>query len=388
MHTVIFIGTGDLGAWPTPRDLSWLRILGLREEWVMKQLLSGVLALAFAGSADAGEMTFTLAGTGGNCNGCEWVAAEGEITGDTPQRFCEFIATHDPHLIILNSPGGSLAGGIELGRLIRETGATTAVGDTRSLTGDLADYEETIPGVCVSACAFAFMGGVERWIDPEDRLGVHQFYSVSGDDLDSETTQQLVGYTLMYVLQMGIDPALVVASSGTSPDEIYWFSHSEIKELNLDTSGTTSEPWRLEPYGGGVVLTTTYHEGARRSVHMTVFCRQSTRQWHVLITEDSAHWADHFRGKEFIGPDARYQHRPTINLAGRPYVIRKSDIDFFRVAEDRFYLSMMVPTDLTWHASQDIAFDPDLASVHWPLLSARGKLPEADWLRVAERMCI
>ena len=40
----------------------------------------------------AEEMTFTLSGNGGNCVGCEWVAAEGEITPKTPDKFRQYLS--------------------------------------------------------------------------------------------------------------------------------------------------------------------------------------------------------------------------------------------------------------------------------------------------------
>jgi len=122
-------------------------------------------------SALAEPMTFELSGNGGNCVGCEWVAAEGEITANTPQAFRDYVSQWGPpHFIALDSPGGSLVSGIELGELIRATGATTLVSDTHPMPEMEHDEEQGL-GVCASACVFAFMGGLERFIDDEDRLG-------------------------------------------------------------------------------------------------------------------------------------------------------------------------------------------------------------------------
>ena len=51
-------------------------------------------------------------------------------------------------VVYLNSPGGNLTAGLEIGRAIRGTGLATAV---------LADQH-----VCDSACTLAFVGGVRR----------------------------------------------------------------------------------------------------------------------------------------------------------------------------------------------------------------------------------
>ena len=84
----------------------------------------------FASTQLVNAMDFRWAGTGGNCVGCAWIVAEGEITRETPQKFKKFLKEEDPgaFIVVLNSPGGNLFGGIELGRIIRENGFHTKVG--------------------------------------------------------------------------------------------------------------------------------------------------------------------------------------------------------------------------------------------------------------------
>lgn len=83
----------------------------------------------------AEPMTFRRGWSGGNCNGCEWIAAQGEIMPDTPARFREYIAENGkPYYITLHSLGGDLGAGIELGQTIRKHGATTMIGRTVQVT--------------------------------------------------------------------------------------------------------------------------------------------------------------------------------------------------------------------------------------------------------------
>lgn len=76
---------------------------------------------AFAGDLEFNNpMTFNTAGTGGNCNGCEWIAAEGNITVDTPEQFANFISeklggTETKYEVAFNSPGGNLLAGVSIG---------------------------------------------------------------------------------------------------------------------------------------------------------------------------------------------------------------------------------------------------------------------------------
>jgi hypothetical protein len=131
--------------------------------------LSFVMLTLCATAAIGEPMKFELKGTGGNCNGCEWVAAEGEITTDTPDVFEKFVKSEDRvngrHIsfhLYFNSPGGTLAAGVKLGELIRKYEYSTGVAST---VPDGVGASKTERGRCASACAFAFLGGIVRTAD-------------------------------------------------------------------------------------------------------------------------------------------------------------------------------------------------------------------------------
>lgn len=117
---------------------------------------------------DTPEMTFVLRGNGGNCIGCEWTAAEGVITNDTYKRFEEYAKGKRVATLHFDSPGGSLVGGLLLGEAIRKNGADTAVGKT---IPDAYGFHAEAPGQCMSACAFAYLGGASRIYDEKQQLG-------------------------------------------------------------------------------------------------------------------------------------------------------------------------------------------------------------------------
>ena len=79
--------------------------------------------------------------------------------------------------VLLNSPGGNLQEGIELGRFLYKTRiATFTLGDG---------------GSCASACAIAFLGGRDRQGRPSrtmltnSRLGFHQFRPIYNGDAEA-----------------------------------------------------------------------------------------------------------------------------------------------------------------------------------------------------------
>src|SRR5580704_8318957 len=91
------------------------------------------------------------------------IYAAGEIDSNAGMRLSALIADkHIPDVsrLFLHSPGGSLLGGIALGRAIREHALQTDVGQFsvgKTTTG-------ARPGYCYSACALAFLGGEYRFL--------------------------------------------------------------------------------------------------------------------------------------------------------------------------------------------------------------------------------
>jgi hypothetical protein len=142
------------------------------------------------------EIEFYLArGEADACGpGCrEWIAAEGKIDAGAAQRLRRLLAklgrARPP--IYLHSPGGSIAGGLELGRLIRDQKLEVSVAhpvplgcdrdkppeksceaQKRSAQGLEAEFDPTI-AMCNSACVYVLAGGSVRLVPPMVKLGIH-----------------------------------------------------------------------------------------------------------------------------------------------------------------------------------------------------------------------
>ena len=163
-------------------------------------------------------MTFKDVSTGGNC--CEWIAADGEITPDTPNVFKSFLQSLGPDArsiheeITFNSNGGDIVAAMALGREIRETSFSTGVGATTLDADDtlISGYHIYVdsPGLCMSACVLAFMGGKTRLLHPVDRLGFFDF------DLDRSSGKGVHAFSMSavalrqavaaYSVEMNVDP--------------------------------------------------------------------------------------------------------------------------------------------------------------------------------------
>ena len=246
--------------------------------WLMERCAFVVIACLFSSHLAAEPMHFEENSTGGNCLGCEWIQATGEITDGTTNAFERFLKTLDwvPHFIRLNSPGGSLSGGITLGEKFRELGVSTEVGASESdRQPDGFHTYSRVPGICASACAYAFLGGEQRLLDTNAKLGFHRFYTkdalasstsklFSGQDLDN--TQRIAAALSLYIVNMGVDARLLALASQAGPDEIRWLTLQEARDLRVTYEPYSFKPWRLEPYENGAIAVSESNDGLRSVV--------------------------------------------------------------------------------------------------------------------------
>jgi hypothetical protein len=218
-------------------------------------------------------MSFHLRSNGGNYVGAEWIAAEGEITDETPGDLEAFMRsvglTENPGgwSVRLHSPGGSLSGGIRLGELIRRLKLGTEIGSTDAE----GHHWKRVPGHCASACAFAFLGGLSRDASGSE-LGAHQFYDeISLRDpsarvfssLDMSQHQFISALLIDYVFRMGVDPRLVSIAASTPPMEMTFLSDAILDDLRVRWHPKELEPWSIEPNGKGVIAVTRSRDRSR-----------------------------------------------------------------------------------------------------------------------------
>lgn len=200
-----------------------------------------------------------------------WIAADGVIEEDTPEKFKKYLEEDlcakdgvcDLHkanvkTVGFHSPGGDLLGGIELGEMIREMRLDTALARLVSLDNPYPRFTRGGAkvwegGICESACAYAFFGGVSRqwalfnaevvmvYADKTGVLGVHQFYNgrgFSSDEISSKLeeqaeeqefttetakTQYYTALIIDYLQEMGIHSSVLTTASNTASKDIHYF---------------------------------------------------------------------------------------------------------------------------------------------------------------------
>ncbi len=164
------------------------------------------------------------------------ILASGQIHKDSANQFKAFAKEFQRGTwVAISSPGGNLIAGMQLGIAIRESGFNTTIGNT--------DFS---PPDCLSACAYAFLGGITRKLTPGSRYGLHQFRGTD-QEINTADTQKISATLGKYLDVMGVDRRLLDYAQMTSSDKVTILTLAQAQLLKVDTAGQTSYPrWRVE----------------------------------------------------------------------------------------------------------------------------------------------
>ena len=195
-------------------------------------------------SGRAEPMTFRLV-PAGNSSGCPGVCgtsitAEGEITDATPEDFRTFLrsnaATHRGRvLVFINSPGGKIVAGIELGKIFRKIGVTASV--ARIAEGEEGTAAEPVGGICFSACVYALMGAQRRIAPRDSKIGIHRMFAYDGGSRRFDNGE-MAAMLRRYSNMMGVNPELVAATEQGTSDAIRILTPAEIARWRLASPGS------------------------------------------------------------------------------------------------------------------------------------------------------
>jgi hypothetical protein len=168
----------------------------------------------------AKPMTFELVGGGK-------LMATGTIAPGISEAFAAEVAKRGDYIktVVLNSPGGSVADALAMGRLIRDKNFATEI--------EAGKY-------CASSCPLVFAGGVERRVGDKAIIGVHQVAAVGsagGPPRDEmNVAQNISARCQRYLGDMGVNLQVWVHAMETPHDKLFVFKPDELKSLNLTTA--------------------------------------------------------------------------------------------------------------------------------------------------------
>ncbi|NVJ64478.1 MAG: hypothetical protein HWD84_09660 [Flavobacteriaceae bacterium] len=329
--------------------------------------LSLVFSAILTSSLTAQEIRFVL---GGNRYESTWVLLQGEIEAGATQRLEiflneNFLSTGQPiPEIVLNSPGGDLIEGLKLGLLFRKLKLHTTIGEM-TITEDRSPNIGWVSGgeaICASACAYAFLGGIERSIEKDFQIGFHQFYRESSaanlaERLDiheaSADAQKIGGLLIDYLYELSdIDFRILSEAASASRNEVNWIALTRAAELGITTNEKFNK-FHLEPYKGGVVAiarsitSISGYDTTRpydRVAQITTFCRDgskylmlstNTDQSISISDNDALWWSYRKAGENNVSGFITYGNAQVRTFGGHTYVDVNVDefFDFLLMSE-------------------------------------------------------
>ncbi|MCI4678457.1 hypothetical protein K9U39_04325 [Rhodoblastus acidophilus] len=154
------------------------------------------------------------------------IVAQGQIANSTPDDFLAFLRENIRNrdlrtVVLLNSQGGYVMASMELGRMFRRIGAATVVAHK-----------------CLSACVYAFMGGIKRVAPRGTYLGIHRMFANTSDGIFDETRRvyddgSMAGMLMRYSARMGVSRDLVRYAEHVSSQTIHFVTSAEMARWRL-----------------------------------------------------------------------------------------------------------------------------------------------------------
>lgn len=179
------------------------------------------------------------------------VQLAGTIDPGSPERLREKLKIIPPDYLIqfyLDSPGGNIAASMELGRIIRNRGVSTHVGMYAG------EERRSVPGICYSACAFAYLGGPFRWVSEASKYGVHRFFTRQPTSRDMEVAQILSASLAGYIREMEADPDLLTVMAQTPKEQLTVLDKKQLDAYRVVNNGRRPAKWSIEAIPVGLYL--------------------------------------------------------------------------------------------------------------------------------------
>lgn len=161
----------------------------------------------------------------------------GTIIPGSAEAFAAQVASYGEYIktVALDSPGGSVADALAIGKLIREKGFSTSV---------------AAGALCASSCPLVFAGGKQRIATDHSAIAVHQIYAATPSDTTLASrlaaagnamsdAQSMTAEISRYLSAMGVDAEVWLRALETPPDRLTYFSAEELTRLKLATRLST-----------------------------------------------------------------------------------------------------------------------------------------------------
>ena len=185
-------------------------------------------------------------------------------------------------VILLNTQGGDLSSGIRLGQVIRQKSFNTRIGQAQEQQNILVKA----PGVCLSSCALAFLGGTQRKLDERDEYGFFSLQSIqkSSSKLSEDDLKKALANIARYLEQMNVSATLleqIMRIEGNGPLLI---NPASAKALNVENiSKGELNPWRVQALDNGVLVAFTSQKQIQGQFNITLGLSKVSGDFRLIV---------------------------------------------------------------------------------------------------------
>ena len=157
------------------------------------------------------------------------VMVEGPLVAVDEDQFAAKSAPLSSAFVAFSSDGGSLVAGLRIGEAIRRKGFSTIVPDGRR---------------CASACALAWLGGVERFIGTSGKISFHAAYDPASDESGVGTAG-----VDAYLSKIGLPYEAVTYITQAASNEMTWLNMSDAAQRGIRVTLLSSHGLRFRETG-------------------------------------------------------------------------------------------------------------------------------------------
>ncbi|MGY3444688.1 MULTISPECIES: hypothetical protein [unclassified Bradyrhizobium] len=252
--------------------------------------------------------------------GCDrWIAIEGEIDREAAQRIRSFLfPIKDRQLpIYLHSPGGNVEQSYGIARFLRAHKAIARIGRTtvpacskgtqvdaaclkiKAAKGEVEAELTTRNAMCVSACAYLFLGATNREVAPDSVVGVHNsklMFVVHGHPSAQVVAdfrrREMVSADRdrdQFLAAMGISHELSELIRSVKFENLHVLTRPELYRFGIDTRPLPETLWAVEkearPYVRKIAQEKKGDGSAFRMMEWRLFCENGDRGRLMFVRE-------------------------------------------------------------------------------------------------------
>ena len=161
-----------------------------------------------------------------NDDGLNVVSVTGKIEVGDADRFNQLASGLTGRtVVVLQSPGGLVIDGLNIGISVHRNGYTTAVPED---------------AICASICGMIWLAGQQRLLAPSSKIGFHAAYRNDGQE--SGQANALIG---AYLTKLGLSYGAIAYMTDAAPDGMSWLNPDDAAKYGI-TYALVNPP-RSEP---------------------------------------------------------------------------------------------------------------------------------------------